>query len=54
MNVYKQMYYRLFNRVSEIIRQLQAAQQETEEIFLNEDNREEAAKEKTHTEKGTD
>lgn len=35
MEVYQSMYYALFNKVSEAIRILQAAQCETEELFLS-------------------
>ncbi len=35
MTDYRRMYYRLFNRVSEVICELQEAQREAEEMFLN-------------------
>ncbi len=35
MEVYESMYFKLFNRVSEAIQILQAAQCETEELFLS-------------------
>lgn len=41
---YKQMYYHLFNRVTDIIEQLKDVQRETEEIFTQTDNETESAK----------
>lgn len=35
MNVEKQMYYKLFNEVSDVISQLQKVQQECESIYMN-------------------
>ncbi len=34
MDDYREMYYKLFRRITETIEQLQAAQREAEEIFL--------------------
>ena len=38
MSDYKAMYYKLFNRVTDAITILQAAQQECEEIFMEIDD----------------
>lgn len=35
MNIYKEMYYKLFNRVTDAIEELKAAQLEAEEMFLS-------------------
>ena len=35
MDDYKEMYYRLFNKMSELIEEIKAVQQETEEMFLS-------------------
>lgn len=35
MDSYKKMYYRLFNRVTDVIRELESIQTETEELFLS-------------------
>ena len=40
MNVYKHMYYSLFGKVSDIIEELAAAQRQTEEMFINEQDTE--------------
>ena len=37
MDVYKDMYFRLFNKVSDIIGELQAIQAETEEMYMARD-----------------
>ncbi len=34
MDNYKEMYYKLFNRVSDVISELKTVQQETEEMYL--------------------
>ncbi|MGX8711253.1 hypothetical protein [Clostridium sp. KNHs216] len=34
MNCYKEMYYQLFNRVSNVIEELKDIQKETEEIYM--------------------
>ncbi len=34
MEVYEELYYRLFNRMTDLIEQLQVAQAEAEELFL--------------------
>lgn len=34
MNPYKDMYYKLFNKITVITNELQSIQQETEEMFL--------------------
>ncbi len=35
MQEYKQMYYTLFNKISNIIKELEEIQKETEEIFIS-------------------
>ena len=35
MDNYKEMYYRLFNKMSELIEEIKAVQQETEDMFLS-------------------
>jgi len=35
MDLYKEMYDKLFNRITDVIRELQTAQRETEEMFLS-------------------
>ena len=35
MDCYKEMYYRLFNKITDITRELQAIQTETEKIYLS-------------------
>ena len=35
MNQYQDMYYRLFNKMTDIIKELQQIQIETEELFLS-------------------
>ncbi len=35
MDCYQEMYYKLFNKISEVIGELQAIQIETEEIYLS-------------------
>jgi len=35
MDCYKEMYYRLFNKITDIINELQTVQTESEEIFLS-------------------
>ncbi|MDF2567611.1 MAG: hypothetical protein K0R90_1067 [Oscillospiraceae bacterium] len=37
MDGYKEMYYRLFGKITDIIKELQSVQQETEEIFLSQE-----------------
>lgn len=32
---YKKMYYRLFNKMSDLIEEIKTAQQETEEMFIS-------------------
>ncbi len=46
MNTYKEMYYQLFNNVTDIIFELQRAQQETEELFLSHEDPPEKAQSK--------
>lgn len=36
MGDYRKMYYMLFNKISEIIEELQQVQEQTEEIFIEE------------------
>jgi len=38
MEPYREMYYLLFNRVTDVIRDLQDAQKETEALFLDENS----------------
>ncbi len=38
MSNYKKMYYRLFNRISDVIDELKEIQQETEEMFIENQN----------------
>lgn len=35
MNLYQEMYYRLFNRITDMIEELQAIQQEAEEMYIS-------------------
>ena len=35
---YKEMYFKLFNRISDIIEELSAIQQETEEMFITQES----------------
>ncbi|MDF1495555.1 hypothetical protein [Caproiciproducens sp. CPB-2] len=44
MDHYKEMYYSLFNKITDIINELQNIQQESEEVFLSHE-----VKEKEHT-----
>ena len=39
---YKQMYYKLFNKLSDIIEEIQQVQADAEELFLESDDDEEA------------
>lgn len=40
MSDYKQMYYKLFNRITEIIEELKEIQQQAEEMYIsNSDNK---------------
>ena len=40
MEDYKEMYYKLFNKISDVIEQLQDIQAEAEEMFVNSDSEE--------------
>lgn len=44
MQEYKEMYFTLFNRVTDVIEQLKAAQKEAEDIFIYKDEIEQAQK----------
>ena len=35
MDCYQKMYYRLFNTITDVIKELEDAQKETEEMFLS-------------------
>ena len=35
---YKEMYFKLFNKISDVINELTAAQQEVEEIYISEED----------------
>lgn len=37
MNGYKEMYYMLFNKITDVINDLQSVQAETEEAFLSQE-----------------
>ena len=40
MNIYKKMYYELFNEVTDVIEKLQKAQQKCEELYISSDDEE--------------
>lgn len=37
MNNYKEMYFTLFNKITDVIRELESIQSESEEAFLSQD-----------------
>ena len=41
MNIYKKMYYELFNEVTDVIEKLQKIQQKCEEIYISSDEEDE-------------
>ncbi len=43
MNAYEEMYYKLFNKLTDLICELQVVQQESEELFLSYEETEENA-----------
>ena len=47
MDIYKDLYYMLFNRITDIIEELKTIQQISEEMFITSDQTEQSNTEKT-------
>ncbi len=42
MNDYEEMYKKLFNKITDVIEELKEVQQQTEEMYINADDKEDA------------